>query len=314
MKNKALFEAVCRASEATLKAVLTTYLRSNYKQVISHNDYVCAIGDIPILLVAHLDTVFATPPKDIYYDQEQQVVWSPQGGVGDDRSGVYLAMQILQAGYRPHVAFTCGEEVGGIGASALAELNCPFKDLRYMIELDRQGRNDMVFYDCDNKEFINYIGSFGFEFAHGSFTDITFLMDAWSCAGVNLSCGYLGQHSATEILHVDWMEETCEKVCKMLDCANEAPHFEFIPYANYWNWTHSVDHNSCYFCGKALAPEERVPVLLEDGTAENFCIDCAASIEVEWCENCGNPFIPAHEIEKICPKCSIEKEIVFDGN
>lgn len=305
-KQYNLYKKILQCTPENLQAVLYMYLSKTYKTVVQTKDYLYAVGDIPVALVCHLDTVFKTPPQpnEVFFDREAGVIWSPKGCGHDDRAGAYALVTLLERGLRPHVICTQGEEIGGVGASALAEEKCPFKDLRYMIELDRRGRQDMVFYDCDNKEFINYVGSFGFALAYGSFTDISFLMDAWGVAGVNLSCGYMSEHSDTEFLRTEWLEATIDKVETMLENAKEAPFFEYIPSPHYWRWTTpSVDEkNSCFMCGKALAPEERVPVELENGISENFCIDCAASVEVDWCETCGNAFM-GQQNQRLCYSC-----------
>ena len=72
-----------------LYQVMRNYLRKNYKEVISDDGFIIAIGDIPIALVAHLDTVHLRQPVNFFYDQEQDVLWSPQGLGADDRAGVY---------------------------------------------------------------------------------------------------------------------------------------------------------------------------------------------------------------------------------
>lgn len=304
-KQYNLYKKLLRCTPENLQAVLYLYLSKKYKTVVQTKDYVYAEGDIPIALVCHLDTVFKAPPTEdeIFYDREKKVIWASTGAGHDDRAGVYAALAILEKGLRPHVILTQGEELGGVGASALAELDCPFKNLRYLIEIDRRGLKDMVFYDCDNKDFIKYVGEYGFELAYGSFTDISFLMEAWGCAGVNVSCGYLNEHSTSEILRTDWLLETVDKIEAMLQ-ATDIPRFEFIPSPHYWRWANPTvdDKNSCYMCGKALSPEERVPVELDDMTTENFCIDCAASVDVDWCETCGNAFM-GHENQKLCFTC-----------
>ena len=146
------FERLCGLSQEGVKKTMSLYLKSKYKKVIETPDYICAEGDIPIALVAHMDTVFPIPAREIFYDRSKNVIWSPSGLGADDRAGVFAILQILKQGLRPHVIFTTDEESGALGAMALGNEECPFKDLRYIIELDRRGANDCVFYDCDNPE------------------------------------------------------------------------------------------------------------------------------------------------------------------
>ena len=61
---------------------------AGYKDIIETKNYVYAKGDIPILLVAHCDTVHKKLPETILFDKRQKMMWSPEGIGGDDRCGV----------------------------------------------------------------------------------------------------------------------------------------------------------------------------------------------------------------------------------
>ena len=54
---------------------------------------------------------------------------------------------------------------------ATKKLSIP--DIKYIIEFDRRGENDCVFQDCGNETFMNYVESFGFKTARGSYSDIS---------------------------------------------------------------------------------------------------------------------------------------------
>lgn len=189
------------------------------------NGYLYGKGDIPIMLIAHLDTVHKEKPRQIYVDSEEKVMWSPEGIGGDDRCGVYLILSILKK-YKPYVLFLEDEETGGIGARKLIETGMEMPNINFIIELDRRNNNDCVFYDCDNKDFKEYIKSFGFVEKNGTFTDICVLNEVWDVASVNLSVGYVNEHTNCEIIHLDWLKETYEKVCKILE-DKESKYYNF---------------------------------------------------------------------------------------
>ena len=86
-----------------------------------------------------------------------------------------------------------------------------------MIELDRQGYKECVFYDCDNPDFEKYVNSFGFNTETGTFTDISIICPEWGVAGVNLSVGYLWEHSYIEHFYSEMWYDTYRKVVRMLD-------------------------------------------------------------------------------------------------
>ena len=153
-----LFRALAELTQEQLRNLLFAHLKRKYKKIIATEEYIYAVGDIPIGLLAHMDTVFKAPPTEIYYDRRKNVMWSPTGLGADDRAGVFSILQLIKAGYRPHVIFTTDEEIGCVGAQELSFLPCPFEDLRYIIQLDRRNSNDCVFYDCANAEFEKNIG------------------------------------------------------------------------------------------------------------------------------------------------------------
>lgn len=270
-----------------------------------------------------MDTVFKLPPEDIFFDPKKNVLWSPDGLGADDRAGVFAIVQIIRSGLRPHIIFTTDEEKGGMGAAELAKQECPFKELKYIIELDRRGSNDCVFYDCENYEFTDYVESFGFEYNFGSYTDICEFCPAWKVAGVNLSIGYRDEHTVSEVLFIGQMLSTVEKVKKMLeDAKNLDKPFEYIPsptrykYAYGWEFHDDLASSTstaiylCHHCGKHFIEEELFPVILLDGYTYFYCPDCLVD-NAAWCDVCGSAFqkaAPNDPNHGICIKCKELKE------
>ena len=84
-----LFKRLVSLKQTELQQAMAKYLKAKYNNVIFTKDYLVAIGDIPIALVAHLDTVFKTPVSKLYYDRQEGVLWSPDGLGADDRAGAY---------------------------------------------------------------------------------------------------------------------------------------------------------------------------------------------------------------------------------
>lgn len=322
-KNSELktFEQLAMLSQSSLKQVLASFLKKHYRKVVQTKEYVIAEGDIPVALVSHLDTVFKTPPVDIFFDPRKNVVWSPDGLGADDRAGVFAIVQIIRSGLRPHIIFTTDEEIGGIGATKLSTMPCPFKDLKYIIELDRRGSNDCVFYDCENPEFTEYVESFGFECNFGTYSDICEFCPTWGIAGVNLSIGYRDEHSVSEILFVGQMYSTIEKVKKMLNEAKELEKlFIYIPapmrysfsYGPDWLYGNSTNFEveRCVGCGIYCMEEEMFPVIMQDKTTKYYCPDCLVK-ECNWCDTCQNayqmPIDGSRDIRK-CPHCKEKEE------
>lgn len=236
-------KTLCEVETDELKMLLHRVLvKLNYKEIIHKSDYIIAEGDIPVCLIAHMDTVFDQFRKYIYtediewfHDPNANVLWKPMGTGFDDRAGIYAIFQIWKLGLRPHVIFTDGEEIGGIGAQQLIQTfsRCPFDVCNFLLQLDRKGYNDAVFYQCDNKNFVKYIESFGFKEAYGTFSDISFIAPQWGIAAVNLSIGYMDEHTESERLYCDFCDETIEKVKKILiqvqKKKDRAKNFIYIP-------------------------------------------------------------------------------------
>lgn len=302
-------------------------LREYYpkENVVQTKNYVYARGTLPVALVAHADTVHVSLPMEIFYDKDKNVIWSPEGLGADDRAGIYAIIDILREGLRPTVIICNEEEVGGKGARRFVKAYPkPLDKINFMIELDRQGHVDMVFYSCDNPEFENYLEPYGFKTDWGSYSDIATIAPKWGVAAVNLSIGYMDEHTKCERLYVDWMLDTIAKVKNILQDELVADHpFIFIQGDDYYSvllakygffddddYAYPVtpikNKNKdstfvCEFCGAQLAPDQGVSIY-EYGQWWHLCEACASQI-ANKCEKCGKYFIAQHDDDKICPKC-----------
>jgi hypothetical protein len=319
------YQAISRATQEELILWAETYLTNLYteERVIATEDFVYAVGDIPVMLVAHLDTVHNFAPVDMFYDREMNVIWSPQGLGADDRAGVYAILQIALSGLRPHILFTTDEEIGGLGAQTAAKQLVP--DVNFVIELDRRGTEDSVFYDCDNPEFETYVNQYGFKTAYGSFSDISYLCPEWKVAGVNLSIGYENEHTKSESLDVSAMNETIRKVKDLLENVDaEKDKFEYIESvdsygSNYYSFLRGwkkdpkkaafgytdtdVDLKTpeiCYECFNGVPSD-----LIIHNAHGKFCGDCYAKV-FTTCVTCQDEFKDKTKSHLQCEKCRKE--------
>lgn len=148
---------IYKKTEAELKAFVAEKLKANYTDITVDDGFVFAKGTFPVLLVAHLDTVHKETPKSFVYSVDGDVISSPQGIGGDDRNGVFSVLEVSKR-YNCSVLFCEQEEVGGKGAEKFIESEISNDlEFNYIIEFDRKGSNDAVFYDCDNPEFTEFI-------------------------------------------------------------------------------------------------------------------------------------------------------------
>lgn len=287
--------------EQILEFMYKFLIKNGYKEIIFNKEYIIAYGDIPVALLAHADTVFKSPPMDFFYDRVNEVLWSPQGMGADDRAGIFAITKIVNAGYHPHIIITTDEECGGIGACAIAEDMpnfAPEHQLCFMIQLDRQGKEDSVYYECDNKDFEKYINSFGFVTAEGTFTDISIIAPEWKVAAVNLSIGYVREHTFTETLYVESMYATIDKVKKLLS-AESFTKFDYIPMVDMyrgWKFEDYFEDDKCDLCGEHTAIF--MPIFSQnhaDKPCYQICPDCynyfAKYNDIIVCKKCGKIYL-----------------------
>ena len=79
-----LFESLASLTQNSMRRALYSYLKKRYKKVIVAPEYLYAVGEIPIALVAHMDTVFSSPPEDIYYDDTAETMYIVGGNKVSD--------------------------------------------------------------------------------------------------------------------------------------------------------------------------------------------------------------------------------------
>lgn len=213
------FETILQMRQKELKHALSEELRRIGYSVQKSGGYLYAPGEVPVLLIAHLDTVHQQPPTILCYSENGRFLMSPYGIGGDDRAGVYMVLQIIRSA-RCHVLFCEDEETGGNGAREFVK-----SDIRpavnYLVELDRRGANDAVFYGCDNPDFTDFVCGFGFAEADGSFSDISIIAPKLKTAAVNISAGYYNEHRLHEYIDLEAMRHNIARISQMAEMPTE---------------------------------------------------------------------------------------------
>ena len=181
---------------------------------------------------------------------------SPQGIGGDDRCGVYALLKLHEISkIKPFLLFCCDEEIGGYGAHDFASdykrgiFPADFTELKCLVEFDRRGKKDAVYYECDNKQFEKYITSKGFRTAHGSFSDISVIAPVMGVAAVNLCCGYYNAHSQHEYIKMNELNAVIKKASGIIEDVNTAdfPRYKYIVKKHFewykWHDDYSSPHD-----------------------------------------------------------------------
>lgn len=168
------------------------------------------------LLVAHVDTVCSPFPPYEVVRQGYRII-NPSGVLGaDDRAGVFAALELRK---RTGIGvLLCDEEESGAhGARAAArELGDIIKRHPYMIELDRKGHRQVVYYRQECEAFYEHLESYGFRKEWGSFSDISVLSRELDLPGANVSIGFNLQHTKFEYLDLYSLWDTIERVQQMI--------------------------------------------------------------------------------------------------
>ena len=144
---------------------------------------------------------------------------------------------------------------------------------------DRANEKDCVFYNCDNDIFTKFIEDHGFELAWGTFSDISIIAPAWGIAAVNLSVGYLDEHTIIERLVCKWNDATTEKVAKILDDAGWMPKYLYVPRVIQMKPksaapSFTFDMDSCLICGRALTPDVSSHLISDEEFPYCVCEEC----------------------------------------
>jgi tripeptide aminopeptidase len=223
-----LLETLLLQDDLDLLADCASKLRGMGYAVIENQDYVWGIpkGEvIPVCLTAHVDTrrIEGVP---IQLVQTGDVIANANGILGaDDRAGIYALYTLLdrqqaQGGAMPVVLFTNGEERGGIGARAFIEdgyvAEAPY--LKLFIGLDRKGANEFVYYSAYLPDEVrDLVERHGMVEAIGSFSDVMLLTEATEIPHVNVSVGYMREHTPSETLNTTWLQAQIDRVQAMLN-------------------------------------------------------------------------------------------------
>lgn len=198
---------------------LFNYFMTLHPKAIHGETYVYVPGSTRMpLLVAHADTVHRELPKIILLDDKKGILSSPQGLGADDRAGVY-GILCLHASLdpKPGLLLCDKEETGGIGAyDASWGIADDLRPYPFMMELDRKGSGECVFYNDESEEFIKYIESFGFKEDYGIFSDVMFLGEGLRKTSVNLSIGFEEAHTLGEYLNLRSMNYTIKHAKRIM--------------------------------------------------------------------------------------------------
>jgi putative aminopeptidase FrvX len=166
-------------------------------------------------IVSHLDTVHEIC-EDLTVIQIgdnltgfNSVTMSQTGIGGDDKVGIFIALQCLEKFENIKAAFFRDEEVGCEGSYEPDDDF--FSDCGFVLQCDRKGNKDFItkaggvrLSDKDFQRDVKFIlNKYGYKFESGLMTDVMALKQcSIECSMANISCGYYNPHSVYEFVNV----------------------------------------------------------------------------------------------------------------
>ena len=274
----------CWPSQKKLKAMLESELlqQRGQERIRSRDGFLYSPGSHPVLLIAHLDTVHKQRPTMFFIDKSRTPdgdLWCAEGIGGDDRYGVFIIMELLRE-LDCHVLFTEDEEIGGRGAVKFCESGL-HPDVQFMVEFDRQGKDNAVFYGCDNPDFTAFVEQYGFKQNEGTFSDISIIAPALGIAAVNLSSGYYCAHSRQEYIRVADVKSIIDRASRLISNVKtrygyvNGDHPDWRWDSDGWRYDGRNDEAVCPACN----------VLLGDSMFLDYCPCCFSPLIVpcDWC-------------------------------
>ncbi len=197
-----------------------------------------------LFLVAHVDSVYEKRKK-VLYDPEYGLyiaIGNPLGA--DDRAGVYALLSLMDTG--ASLLFLDGEESGGLGAYTFcswAKSTGMDKEVSAFIEMDRRGRNDVVFYHEEPKKFKKLFGAY--RETTGIFSDVDVIGRELGISSANLSVGFQDNHLDHETLNHNHLMSSIKNVRKIISQWNNKK-WRVVSKSGKWGWMRGKYDNNVF--------------------------------------------------------------------
>jgi tripeptide aminopeptidase len=275
---------------------------SNYDFYVDDGNIYIEKGDsfAKPCIVAHMDTVHPIAEDLSILNVSgkltgfNKVTMTQTGIGGDDKVGIFIALECLNLFDNIKVAFFRDEEVGCVG-SYVADMAF-FDNCTFVLQCDRRGNRDFITTasgtELSSKVFQKTIKKtikkFGYSFTSGMMTDVMALKENGlrvSCA--NISCGYYNPHSDNEYVVVKDVMNCLDMVMDLIYSYGDEifPHEYVRTYPKY-------NYNTIKWESKW----DKSPWKSE--------WDTKPLIE--------NTYTPKNKMVSECPSCSMVTELIYD--
>ena len=200
-------------------------------------------ADIYPCICAHMDEVNAIQSDRTIIEFNNVLIGMNKltgeyaGVGGDDKVGVYLALEALIKYDNIKVAFFVEEEKGCIGSNKV-DLDF-FKDVAFIFQSDRKGDDEVLTYsngvDLMDQNFKDLIKPsmdlYKYKFGTGTATDVGCLIKREvGVLGFNIGSGYFQPHSLEEKVCISSVENMMNLTFNIIDlCLVQNKRFEYVP-------------------------------------------------------------------------------------
>lgn len=177
-----------------------------------------AKGEFYPCVVAHTDTVHAIVPNFTVIQNNGFLfamnLFKQTGIGGDDKVGIYIALEMLRNLPALKVAFFIDEEIGCVGSGKADPAF--FEDVGYILQADRKGAYDITETISDiemNSEAFREliepaVKKYERKYVDGMMTDVLALSRKFDISMMNISCGYYGPHTDREYVCIQDVANT----------------------------------------------------------------------------------------------------------
>lgn len=167
-------------------------------------------------------------------------------GLGaDDANGICVALQLLQVIPDLKVIFTVEEELGAKGAEEVC-FNTDFLcDIKYFLQADRRGSSDLIVHtngiDVASEEFIADLKPIADKYKYsenfGTYTDVGEIVSETGICGVNISCGYMKEHTTNEYCVLSDLENCLNFIHEIIQTLNSDKIYKIEILPQYYNYS-----------------------------------------------------------------------------
>ena len=225
----------------------------DYKRV-GNNIY--RLSHKEIILSAHLDQVKTNGKAVKFYLQDDKIVaynnkWERTSLGADDKNGIWIILQALEAGKEIDFIISEGEECGCVGITALEDLGVldAIDPSSFCLVLDRRGYQEIlkggstdVYCATLAQDLCNFLGG-PYNVGTGSISDTRVL--CCYCESVNIATAYEGAHTSLETTNWQQLQELRDDI---LDVIDNFIHYSTDP--NVYLKSYKTSKSSNYWGGK----------------------------------------------------------------